>query len=526
MLDTLNWNICGVNTKKATLLAYCKTEKYDVITLQETLIRTGKKFKVNGYNTYTTPCENTNRGLAILVKSSIPVKRMTNPISCGDCVEVMAVRLTLRNQTLDIYNIYRNINLSHTESTNTLIMGDFSAHHEILCSPYLPNAAGDHIYQRLSDFNRVSLLNNGQSTHVRGGRLDLSFISTILRPFSIWQVHIELTSDHFVTRTKIDIQTLPPIPPPPPRWNQDLADWSIFQSELEKWAFEYDPSQNIDRMESDLHNAIHAAADKAMPLRSTGNYTYKDSWYYCPEVRLLKTRLNRVRKFYRRRPNTKNRKLLQAVNIDVQQRLEIIRNEKWMEWCSHISNHSTLSEIWKWLKIVSNKNKPKQCRHPQLLQEAERLAYNFSERTKNENLPPETRRLQEQLDPERWRVINNACSEQDDNDQPYTLGELKSAYKKGRDTAPGVDKITYTVVRMLGPAVDIALLRLINKSHTEQTRPRIWNEQDIQPVPKPRDPDSLRPIALSSCIEKTAEKMALTRLQFKIGPLHPRLYAY
>ena len=36
MLDTLNWNICGVNNKKATLLAYCKTEKYDVITLQET----------------------------------------------------------------------------------------------------------------------------------------------------------------------------------------------------------------------------------------------------------------------------------------------------------------------------------------------------------------------------------------------------------------------------------------------------------------------------------------------------------
>ena len=105
MLDTLNWNICGVNTKKATLLAYCKTGKYDVITLQETLINIDKKFKVNGYNTYTTPRENTNRGLAILVKSSIPVKRITNSISCGDNVEVMAVRLTLDNQTLDIYNI-------------------------------------------------------------------------------------------------------------------------------------------------------------------------------------------------------------------------------------------------------------------------------------------------------------------------------------------------------------------------------------------------------------------------------------
>ena len=535
MLDTLNWNICGVNPKKATLIAYCKTEKYDVISLQETLIQTGKKFKVNGYNTYTMPCENAHRGLAILVKSSIPVKRIANPISCGNCVEVMAVRLTLSNQTLDIYNIYRNIHhgelelsqlFSHAENTNTLIMGDFNAHHDILCSPQQSNTAGEHIYQSLNDFSRVSLLNNGQSTHVRGGRLDLSFISTILRPFSTWQVHPELTSDHFATRTKVDIQTLPPLPPPPPRWNQNLADWSIFQSELEKWAIEYDPPQNIDQLESDLQETIHAAANKAMPLKSTGNYTYKDSWYYCPEVRVLKTRLNRVRKLYRRRPNAENRELLQTVNIDVQQQLEIIRNEKWMERCSHISNHSTLSEIWKWLKIVSNKNRPKQCRHPQPLQEAERLAVNFSERTKDENLPLETRRLQEQLNPERWRVINNACSQQDDTDQPYTLDELKSAYKKGRDTAPGADKITYTMVRMLGPAGDLSLLRLINKSHTEQTRPRIWNKQDIQPVPKPRDPDSLRPIALSSCIEKTAERMTLTRLQFKIGPLHQRLYAY
>ena len=165
MLDTLNWNICGVNTKKATLLAYCKTEKYDVITLQEALINIGKKFKVNGYNTYTTPCDNTNRGLAILVKSSIPVKRITNPISCGDNVEVMAVRLTLDNQTLDIYNIYRNIQhgeldlsqlFAHTENTNTLIMGDFNAHHEILCSPRPSNTMGDHIYQSLNDINSLT----------------------------------------------------------------------------------------------------------------------------------------------------------------------------------------------------------------------------------------------------------------------------------------------------------------------------------------------------------------------------------
>ena len=68
----------------------------------------------------------------------------------------MAVRLTLDNQTLDIYNIYRNIQhgeldlsrlFAHTENTNTLIMGDFIAHHEILCSTRPSKTTGDHIYQ-------------------------------------------------------------------------------------------------------------------------------------------------------------------------------------------------------------------------------------------------------------------------------------------------------------------------------------------------------------------------------------------
>ena len=144
MLNILNWNIAGANTKKAALIAHSKTENYDIILLQETLLQTGHKFKLNGFNVYTTPHENTNRGLAILVRSTIPVKRIVNPISCGDNVEVLAVSITLQNITLDIYNIYRKITqgntgeldltqlFAHAASTNTLIAGGFNAHHQIL----------------------------------------------------------------------------------------------------------------------------------------------------------------------------------------------------------------------------------------------------------------------------------------------------------------------------------------------------------------------------------------------------------
>ncbi|XP_064116561.1 uncharacterized protein LOC135222403 [Macrobrachium nipponense] len=50
--------------------------------------------------------------------------------------------------------------------------------------------------------------------------------------------------------------------------------------------------------------------------------------------------------------------------------------------------------------------------------------------------------------------------------------------------------------------------------------------QSTQPIPKPKEPNSYRPISLISCTEKTAERMVLNRLLWKTGPLHHRLYAY
>ena len=538
MLKVLNWNIAGANTKKAALIAHCKTENYDIITLQETLLRRGQKYKLNGYNVYTTPYENTDRGLATLVKSSIPVKKITNPITCGDNVEVLALKITLQDTTLDIYNIHRKCThgnsgeldltqlFAHASSRNTIINGDFNAHHPMLSSPSNTNEAGDHIAQIITDFPNVALLNNGQATHIRGGRLDLTFLTAPLRSLTKWCIHPTLMSDHFATNTEIATPQLPPIPPPPPRWNQDMANWEVFKAELERWAATYVIPDDINLFEQELIAAIHNAADKAMPKKATGNFTFKDSWYYSQEVRDLKTRLNRVRKLHKRRPSQENLDLLIAVNNDTQQKLSNIRTEKWMEWCTQISQHTSLSQIWKFLKMVSGKYSQRQSIHPNPIEEAERLATKFADRTKTENLPQDTQQIQARLAPMRLQAIDGACNRPDDTDTPYTLQELRNSYKKGKDTAPGADRITYTMISSLGQAGENMLLELVNRTHTQRNRPETWNQQDTQPIPKPKDPENPRPIALVSCIEKTAEKMALKRLQYKVGPLHPHLYAY
>ena len=183
------------------------------------------------------------------------------------------------------------------------------------------------------------------SFHIRGGRLDLSFISLPLRHLATWNVHLTLTTDHFAVPLQLQTPQFPPMPPSPPRWNQDLADWVIFQEELEAWGAQYNPPNDTDLLEAGLQEVIHRAANNFMPLRRPGRYTYKGSWYYCPEVRELKTRLNRVRKIFRRCRTPENLEMLQTVSTYVNNKLTVIRNYKWLEWCAKMSQHTSLAGI-------------------------------------------------------------------------------------------------------------------------------------------------------------------------------------
>ena len=147
--------------------------------------------------------------------------------------------------------------------------------------------------------------------------------------------------------------------------------WGHHPKELEAWGAHYNPPDDIDLLNADLQVATHRAANNSIPLRRPGKYAYKDSWYYCPEVRELKTRLNRVRKIFRRRRTPENLELLQTVSTDVNNKLTVIRNEKWLEWCAKMSQHTSLADTWRWLKRVGGKYSASQPIHPNPEQEAE-----------------------------------------------------------------------------------------------------------------------------------------------------------
>ena len=102
----------------------------------------------------------------------------------------------------------------------------------------------------------------------------------------------------------------------------------------------------------------------------------------------------------------------------------------------------------------------------------------------------------------------------------FSIKELSAALRKSHDTAPGPDKIHYQFIKQLPPSCLIILRDIFNKVWVSGKFPSIWREATVIPIPKPQKnatiPTNYRPIALTSCICKTMERMINDRLVWYI----------
>ncbi|XP_068223538.1 uncharacterized protein [Palaemon carinicauda] len=379
------------------------------------------------YKAYRTHRTNTTRGLLTLVKNTIPSKAIAN-IDCHE-TETLSIQITLVNTTLTVHNIYKashkhidaTLLFATADTENTVISGDFNAHHTFLNSTQPTNPTGTHLAAVRVDFDRVKLLNDTNiATHSAGGRLDLTFVSENLVPGSTWDLYPVLLSDHFGINFTVQMEKLPAPPPPLRRWNQDLAKWELFEKHVTSWADQYDPetNENIDQ----LQNNIHQGAPKS-------------------------------------------RQQLHAREENPRHKTEEL--------------HRTLLEVTDCAVAVANEVK-----------------------------------IQKWLD---------SCSEMT---LTFTREELEKALAKTKNTAPGIDGLTYSMLRNKGNPAKGVYLHIINKTFVDRCRPLTWNQQNIHPISKSQEENAYRPIALISCTEKVAERMVLNRLKWKVGRLHPRLYGF
>ncbi|KAG7156895.1 putative pol-like 35 [Homarus americanus] len=250
-----------------------------------------------------------------------------------------------KRHSLVVYNIYKpppkrlEAGELLTQATQKLVLiaGDFNAHHRTI--------------------NPTTTMNQD---------VDLTFTSTELIPVAQWEVDDELTSDHFATTTTLRMELLPPPPGPPPRWNTKKANWKLCHQKLKKWYSNYEPAEDIGQLNQDFTDAIQHAAEEAIPKKKLQIHTTETTGSTMTRFREQNHRINTFRRHLRQYPSSEGVKLLRAAVQHTRQITQIIWEDKWLDLRK--------------LRIATGKL-PRAPAHPQPLQEANRLAEHFAERS-------------------------------------------------------------------------------------------------------------------------------------------------
>ena len=112
--------------------------------------------------------------------------------------------------------------------------------------------------------------------------------------------------------------------------------------------------------------------------------------------------------------------------------------------------------------------------------------------------------------------INFKSSNNEEYNNPFNLDELKDAISKSHDTATGPDEIHHQMLKHLPLKSLQALLDIFNNMWETGKFPESWELATIIPIPKPgkdhTEPTNYRPIALTTCLCKTLERMINARL--------------
>ena len=141
------------------------------------------------------------------------------------------------------------------------------------------------------------------------------------------------------------------------------------------------------------------------------------------------------------------------------------------------------------------------------------LASKFAHNSSTDHYSPKFQRYKRQAErkPLRFRSDNN-----EEYNQKFSLFELESALNRSPDTSPGPDEVHYQLLKHLPKAALEKLLAIFNHIWITGDFPPSWRKATVIPIAKPGkdpfDPTNYRPIALTSCLCKTMERMINVRL--------------
>ena len=505
---------------------------YDPIAFccQETYMKSPSVIKFRKYSSYHIFYEaidtRASGGVTIMIKKSIPHRQ----ISLNTNLQAVAVTLSL-HKTMTLCSIY--IPPSYPLGGNELdelisqlpspfiLIGDMNAHSTIWGNTQNNNKGNT--LEKFIEHNELCLWNDNTHTYIHpatgsSSAIDLSLCSPSLFLDFEWSVHEDLCgSDHFPTflhyKNKAALLNIP-------KWSFKKADWYNFKfkcsQEINRNTF-----KTIKENRCELFTSVlHFIAEITIPKSSTVPRKLHKPWWNGECEEALKQR-KRALNHFKRNPSHEN---LTNYKIEYARARRVIRRNmrnSWREYVSQLNNRTPVNTIWKIIKKISGKvqgppikqlekngsiiSNPKEIGNTL----AETIAHNSSA----ENYTNKFRRKKMTLE---QNPINFTSKNDEIYNKKFSIRELLDSLKKAHDTAVGPDDIHYQILKQMPENSLEVLLDIYNDIWSGGDFPSQWREATIIPIPKAgknlSDPGNYRPIALTSCICKTFERMVNTRL--------------
>ena len=527
--NIIQWNCRGLKPKFDEIKLLLSHHKSSVICLQETFLKRDDTISLKGFNVYNhihAECQRSSGGTSIFVKSSCPQRH----IDLSTELQATAVSVTL-DKEITICSVYIPPSFSLTsEHLNSLIqelptpyllLGDFNGHN-ILWGSKENNSRGELIENIITN-NDICLMNDKSYTYMHYPTGSFSSIDLSLCHPSIfldfnWSVcNDQHHSDHFPILIESNTST---VEDHNPKWKLNKANWEVFQS-LCTETINLDSFKDSSDPLSDFTSSLIDISTKCIPKTST-NPTKSNPWYNddCKEaIKQRKKSLNNFKKF----PTKDNLNEVKVFRAKARRTIKISKRKSWRSYVSKINHKTPIKKVWDMIRKISGKTKSPSYTHlnhpvaetksTSKFDIAETLGETFLNNSSSRNYSEKFQKVKNEQEKIK---LNFKSTNTEEYNNLFNFDELLEAINQSNDSATGPDEIHYQMLKHLPESSLQALLSIFNKIWTSGDFPEDWRLATVIPIPKPgkdpAEPTNYRPIALTSCLCKTLERMINKRL--------------
>lgn len=313
-----------------------------------------------------------------------------------------------------------------------------------------------------------------------------------------------------------------------PKWILSKADWIDFSKNV---IINYNNgtiNNSIEERVNHITKSIFNAAESTIPRTNSKSSRVPVPWWNDEIKYAIKARKKALRLF-RLHPNDNNFILFKKYKAKCRYLTNISKKKSWESFVPSITITTPLSTVFNKIQKISGISK--NIYSPILIingisysdpfDVAMKIGESFQSNNSSIHFSNKFKSIQRKQQTISFNINNDKSL---DYNLSFNMHEFNAAISSCKGSSPGPDDISYEMIKNLDITIKHHLLDIYNSIWNEGIFPTSWTNALVIPILKPNcdpnDPNSYRPISLTSCLCKIFERMINRRLVWYLEDLH------